>query len=123
MRDMQMFFAYRVQVLSGKWWPVLPIYIMQALRLALDVAILALSLKTGDLSLFQTKYGYMPDVALVVEAVVSQIFSLVFTESSAGDDTLQTDVLTTAFLCTYLRSLKSAYSGRVQYRHEHASRH
>jgi hypothetical protein len=120
---MQIFFAYRVQRLSGKWWPVLPMYIMQALRLALDVAILALSLKTGDLSLFQTKYGYMPDVALVVSAVVSHILSFVSRESSAGDDAFQTDVLTTALLCTYLHSLKSAYSGQVQHRHEHASRH
>jgi hypothetical protein len=55
----------------------------------------------------------VPDVALVVSAVVSHIVSIVFRESSAGDDALQTDVLTTAFLCTYLRSLKYAYSGRV----------
>jgi hypothetical protein len=75
---MQMFFAYRVRRLSGKWWPVLPMYIMPTVRLALNVAILALSRKIGNLGLSHTKYGYIPDAALVVSAVVRLIFSLIF---------------------------------------------
>jgi hypothetical protein len=55
-------------------------YIMPTVRLALNVAILALSRTIGDLSLFHTKYGYIPDASLVVSAVVRLIISLMFSQ-------------------------------------------
>jgi hypothetical protein len=66
----QAFFAYRVQVLSGKWWLAAPAYVGQAFRAGSGIAVFILTLHDKELPIFQSRHGFVVDMSLTASAVV-----------------------------------------------------
>jgi hypothetical protein len=103
---LKVFFTYRIYIVSGRWWLVLPPYMLVLFELGITAVIVAFATKSSGFLDFKAKYNYLVYIVLICAVLVST--HPVRTDRSVLP-CMQIDVMNTALLCWYLKALDSGF--------------
>jgi hypothetical protein len=102
----QMFYTYRVYMISKKAWLAVPPFFAEVFRFCLSFVITALAWKKGNLPAYRAQYDYLVYVTLITSVTVRMLRSFSICDNL---NLLKVDVWNTVSLCYYLRSRRATF--------------